>query len=670
VKRLLPAWLLLLLVLASASTAVNAMIAEPSFDWPATIVDPEYSRPAFVDAGSGANATLVCAGACKGEYTVELYSFNVSTVVPAVAVDYGNGTVLVEFTVPDNLPQGLYDVKVYVNGTPIAWEPRAYYVKHGPIEALTIIHMTDIHLGASDNGIDNIMKNTKYVLISNVVARDYGVNVAIVTGDIADVGTDTPSLKAIWTQYNQFRIPTFLVPGNHDWAQVPNLDAFLNKFYGKYVNSKQYWYRVVDGFIIVGLDTMGNGFLSFEQIEFLNETLTQYPDKKAIILFHHPVFNQPGEYSGPVDSWISYVYGSWADHRSNLEAFINVINSHPNVVLVMSGHIHRDADAVYNTDHGKVYFVTTTTANHGTPTYWGFKLVRVYENGTVEIILPPGKAEDAISRGRSSFNAEYIWSYEHANPERTTVVWELGASRLAELNLDNVTLLFYVNASQGPYEVYDLAGTVHAYTVYAYGDYLVYAVQAAVSQGDQLETPYVVVSNTPDEQPPSVEVTMISPTVVYEGAKVNVYVAASDGEWGVSKVKVAYRVDNGPWHEVEARNYKTYYLAQIGPLAAGTVEVVAKAWDFAGNSAESQAYTFQVKARATTTTTTAETTTSETTTTTSYEEAETTTTGEEDTATQTTTTTAAQEEGGVPAILVAAVIAAIVIAGLAIVFRR
>ncbi len=587
--RLAIALLAGLMMLVSAFTPAMAYVQEPVFT-DAWIIDPQYSRPAFINAGEEATLTLSCSGQCEGQFTVELVSFNKTYTLPALAEAEG-GIVKVKFVVPVTVEEDLYDSIVYLDGERIAWMPRNFYVKHGTLDKIVIMHMSDIHLGASDKGVDNIFKNTRYVMLSYLLKEQYNVTFAMITGDIADVGSDVPSLKAIWTEFNQFRIPTYMVPGNHDWAQVPGLEAFLGNFYGRYVNSKQYWYTVIDDFIIIGLDSMGSGYLTFEEIRFLNETLSMYPDKKAILAFHHPIFNRPGTYSGPVDSWVGSVYSSWAEHRANLEAFMDVVTSHDNVVAVLSGHIHRDADAVFKDGDQIIYFIATTTANHGTPTYWGTKMIEVYSNGTVRIITPPGK-EDIFS-GRTSWNTEYVKTFEKANSDHTTVIWEVSASRFVEFNLTEAPLLFYMNASQGPYTVYDKSGVVKSYEVYEYGDYLVYLVKAEVPFDSRA---YVIVSNTNDTTPPTIDIGMISPSNVIAGrTKVKAYIYAGDEGWGLAEVKLLYRVDGGQWKEVTPIFYKTYYLAQIGPFQGTTLELKAVAVDYNGNTAESQTVTIEMK---------------------------------------------------------------------------
>jgi len=653
--------LLLAVLVVVPLIPANAMIAKPEFG-DAFIVDPQYSRPAFVKPGDEASVTLQCTSGCGETIELELVGFNVSVYPTATIVRFDdNNTIQLFFTIPEGLPEGLYSTRIYIDGAEAAWMPRNFYVAKDEITHLRIMHMTDIHFGASDEGINNDLKNTKYIMLSATLAEQMGVNLAVITGDIADVGTDVRALVNIYREYNQFIIPTLMVPGNHDWAQVPTPTAFLTSFYGKYINSKDPYYVVIDNFVFIGLDTMGNGYLKMEQIEFLNETLNRFPDKIPIIAFHHPIFTRPGQYTGPVDAWIGSVYSSWADHKANLEAFIEVVRAHPSPVVVLSGHIHRDADAILD---GKIYFFTTTTANHGTPTYWGFKLIDVYANGTVSLVLPPTK--DDWFNGRTSWNTKYVYSYEYVNENQTAVVWKLQASRLAEMDLSNATILFYVNASGGPYTIYDKNGVVNAYEVYSYGDYLIYKVWATVPTD---EPAIVVVSDFNDLEPPTVEITKVSPLVIYAGTtKIKVYVQASDSGWGVQDVKVYYQVDGGEWNEAPTIAYSGYYLAQIDPVTGSQLTVKAVAVDFNGNLAESEPVTVEIRQPATTTTTTTQ---PEETTTTQPPAQETTTTTAQTTTTtsQAQTTTQAEAQGNTN-MIIAAIIIIVVLAVVALFFRR
>ncbi|GAB6148594.1 metallophosphoesterase family protein [Stetteria hydrogenophila] len=624
-RRVAP--LLLLLALALLLPAASAMVNVPSRLEP-LIVEPQYSRPVVVEAGSSFNVTVEGASSVD---SLELVGFNYTASISFETVESGAGLVTVEARLPGDVPPGLYGLRAETDAG-VAWMPRSVWVPGGSLECLTIMHVTDNHLGASDRGIPNTLKDTKYVMLAATLAEQAGVDLAFVTGDVVDVGSDVKSLRDAYAHLNQYPIPTFVIPGNHEWAQVPGRDAFMEKYYGLYINSREYWYRVVGPFIFIGLDSLGGGYLPDEQLDFLDRVLSEHPDKVAVIAFHHPIFNEPGEYSGPVDSWIGSVYSSWRAHEDSLRRLISIIRSHDNVRLVLSGHIHRDSDAVLD---GRVYFITTTTANHGTPTYWGFKIVRICSNGSVSLVLPPGKRD--LFSGRTSFNTMYIDSYEIASSDLTTVIWDLHASRLAELDLSNAVVLFYLNGSYpaSEYRLYGNTSLVHGVEYYKYGDLHVFKVHVTVPTGDRA---VLVMSNGEDETPPSASIALVTPRTPSPGSPVMVYVKASDEGWGVREVYLLVDKGNG-WEKVgPLTSQGGYYTARIGPFKPGVVKVKAVAIDYAGLKGESEVVEIKVPAPQPVTTTPPSTTTTtqeETTTQPAVTETATTTA----TTTRTTTTT-------------------------------
>ncbi len=615
---------LFLVAVVMLSLTASAMVKPVAVKEP-RIVDPQYSRPVAVQAGSEVNVTILGASSVE---SVHIIGFNYTSTPEFTVAEASGSIVTVTVALPQDIPPGLYGIlaKTYA-GT--AWMPRAIWVIPGGLSCLTIMHMSDIHLGASDEGIPNTPKNTKYIMLSATLAEQMGVDLALITGDVADVGSDTESLKYIYMEYNQFVIPTFILPGNHDWAQVPGKDAFLTRYFGLYVNSQHYWYRVVGPFLIIGLDTEGSGYLPDEQLNFLEKVLSMYPDKVAIIAFHHPIFTRSDKYSGPVDAWIGSIYSSWREHEDNLRRFIDIVTAHDNVRVVLSGHIHRDEHAILN---DRIHFIVTTTANHGTPTYWGFKLVKVCVNGTVSVILPPGKTD--IFSGKTSFNTMYIDSYEYASDDLTTVVWDLHASRLAEVNLSNAVILFYVNGSYpaSSYKLYGNTSIVHKVEYYKYGDLLVFKAYVSVPT---VERAVLVMSNKEDTTPPTVSIAMVTPRTPTPDSMVLVYVKAYDKGWGIREVDLLVDTGTG-WKKVGPLSSQGgYYVARIGPFKPGIVKIKAVAIDYAGLKGESDVVEIKVPAPQPVTTTPPPTTTTETPTTTPT----TTTTSSPTTTTTTPTTT-------------------------------
>ena len=68
-----------------------------------------------------------------------------------------------------------------------------------------------------------------------------------------------------------------------------------------------------------------NGFFSDIELNFLEDTLNKYKDKKAIIIQHFPII-EPFKSEG---------------HKiSNQEEYLKLLDRHKNVIAVLTGHYH------------------------------------------------------------------------------------------------------------------------------------------------------------------------------------------------------------------------------------------------------------------------------------------------------------------------------------------
>jgi len=357
---------------------------------------------------------------------------------------------------PDNVDDGLYTLVLKYSGGEMVM-PRSVIVGGGPRGHIRVFHMTDIHFGAVSKGIPNTYKNTRYIALANTLAQLYGVNLVLMTGDHIDVGSDAASHKDFFSQVNQLLVPTLLVPGNHDWAQVSTMKSFLEYLYGRYQNTLRYWKFIYGDFLFIGLDSRGVGYPEDLQLDFLNKTLRMYPDKTAIVLVHHPLFNRGGTYSGGAEENRNNLYYSWRNLGwREAQRFFKIMEENRNLVAVFSGHIHRDADAIWTrSDGSRVYFITTTTANHGYPEgyYWGAKIVDIYTNGTVRVYIPSGRPYTFTS---GSINTENFMVIEHVDREHKAVTWTIDTSGFKDLDTGDITLVFYMNKSvdKNSYKLY------------------------------------------------------------------------------------------------------------------------------------------------------------------------------------------------------------------------
>jgi len=641
------ALVLILLVLAvPAASYISIPISGRIY-----IDDPRYSAPAVGVLGSKVNITIYTAGENFTIDEVVLIAPNLSYSssdddVEILEIGYlSKDYMYVTIKLGNEIKPELYDivVKGSIGGERAELlSPRSLWVLSKWPSVLKVFHITDTHIGLFLDGMTSSERYEIHTMLANALPE---VNVIFCTGDCVDVGSDVSSLKDFYLITNQLRRPSFIVPGNHDHAQVHSLNEFLQTYYGRYIG-KPYWVRTFGNFTIIGLDTGSEGYLDVAQLNWLREVLDKYANRTTIILFHHPVFNYPGEYTGTYENLnplMSKFYSSWRNNFNSLRQLMELIETHPGVVAVFSGHIHRDAVAIYN---GRTWFITTTTACAGRPYYRGFRLIYIYANGTVSIKVP--KEKDLFS-DESAFNTELLEKTRiHHNDNMSVCIYYIHMDKAFGLEIRDAPLYFYVNASlpATAYRFYGDVGNIKNYSVLHYGNYLIYKVVTDLLPGNDFK---LILASFNDTAPPKASIGLVSPSKPVAGRhQVLVMIKASDIGWGLRSVKLLYKVEGEEsWNVIRAISMGAgRYQAVVPPLNTTSVIIKAIAEDWAGLRSESserkinyvQPVTTTTPAITTTTTpyitTTSVSTTPVTTTTTTTTEIPTTTTH----ATTTTTT--------------------------------
>jgi len=191
---------------------------------------------------------------------------------------------------------------------------------------LRIAQITDLHIGFEPGNTRELNSRR----LEAVLARLAGLapDIVLVTGDLTEHG-DCDSYARLGAMLERSGLRVRLLVGNHD-----RRDAFASELPG---------FRAADGFVhhvldlgdvrIVALDTLeegrhGGAFCG-ARARWLEETLAAAPDRPTLVALHHP----------PVETGIAWMtappLAPWA---RRLEA---VLARHPQVRLVVAGHIHR-----------------------------------------------------------------------------------------------------------------------------------------------------------------------------------------------------------------------------------------------------------------------------------------------------------------------------------------
>lgn len=193
-----------------------------------------------------------------------------------------------------------------------------------------IAQLTDLHLRPRGLAANRVVETNMLAARALQAAASHRPDVLLLTGDLADRGEPGAyRLLARMLGEQSGLPPVFAIPGNHDdraalAAALPGVA------------------RLTDGFLqfveeafpvrLVLLDTLvpgaSHGELCADRLAWLDRTLSAAPDRPSLVALHHPPF------------------ATGIDHMDHIAlrdpaGFAAVLARHPQVRLVVCGHVHR-----------------------------------------------------------------------------------------------------------------------------------------------------------------------------------------------------------------------------------------------------------------------------------------------------------------------------------------
>jgi 3',5'-cyclic-AMP phosphodiesterase len=202
---------------------------------------------------------------------------------------------------------------------------------------IKILQFSDTHLYADPAG--KLMGvNTDYTFRAVAeLAKEHNpdVEMVLLTGDLSQ-DESTLSYKRVADIVRHFSAPVVYLPGNHD--VFPTMEEVFTEegppFRTERSISVRNWRIILLNSVIPG---KVGGHLDRQELTLLDEELTAHQDKHALVcLHHHPL----------------RVGSAWIDtiNVDNGDEFFDIIDRHPNVRIVLFGHIHQEFTAT----HGNV----------------------------------------------------------------------------------------------------------------------------------------------------------------------------------------------------------------------------------------------------------------------------------------------------------------------------
>jgi len=225
----------------------------------------------------------------------------------------------------------------------------------GTVHAFSINEMTlkfaqlsDTHISDRDNTSYKLLAQSKPLMAAAVrqLNKIENIDFVMFTGDLVD-SAYLQSYRDFFTILSDLRYPSLVAFGNHDTASISSetgklvpentlskpevlkmfQDAIPNYRFDKtyYALSPKKDYRIIVLDAVIGKDLTPNGFMSDEQLEFLDNELNEHQDKVIVIFQHHPLV-QPFESS---------------HHKIlNADKYLEILQKYKNPIAIFSGHYH------------------------------------------------------------------------------------------------------------------------------------------------------------------------------------------------------------------------------------------------------------------------------------------------------------------------------------------
>ena len=238
----------------------------------------------------------------------------------------------------------------------------------------SILQITDMHI-LSDPDETLLGINTEHyfhAVLEHAFANNHHFDLILVTGDLAQ-DPCTASYQRILNSLESYNTTCICLPGNHDDDNL--MQQILNT---SLVNCRKQillekWQLICLNSKLEGSD---GGYLSNQELSFLEDCLSSKPDHHALIAVHHHCL----KVNGFMDTMII----------ENSQELLAIINQYPQTLAITTGHIHQVMDVTVD---GVRILGAPSTCFQFTPesqtfsldtTAPGYRLINLYTDGRIE----------------------------------------------------------------------------------------------------------------------------------------------------------------------------------------------------------------------------------------------------------------------------------------------
>jgi Icc protein len=245
---------------------------------------------------------------------------------------------------------------------------------------LQVAQITDTHLFADPNqemkGI--VTAKSLQAVLERVKQLQPQPNLLLLTGDLSQ--DETPeSYQHLQTLVSPLSIPSYWIPGNHD--TLPLMEQFLTQkpFFPDKSFQLGGWQFILLNSVV---PDCVHGELSPQSLEWLELQLQNASNSPTLISIHHP----------PI-----VVNSAWIDNIAlqNSDELFAILDRHPQVRLVVFGHIHQEFECDRQGVH---YFGTPSTCVQFAANSLTFALDELPPGFRIFNLYPDGSWETRVER--------------------------------------------------------------------------------------------------------------------------------------------------------------------------------------------------------------------------------------------------------------------------------
>lgn len=193
---------------------------------------------------------------------------------------------------------------------------------------ITLVQITDTHLFSDDKGelLGVNTLNSFSAVVADIERQSLSYDALIMTGDVSQDHTDESYVR-FEQGITPLKKPCYWLPGNHDYQP-----SMYRVYPSKQIQQDthlligKYWQIIL---LDSQFEGSPHGLLTKQQLKFLSDSLSQYPDRFSLVLLHHhPLL----------------VGSQWLDQHClhNRDEFWQTLQPYDNAKAVLCGHVHQD----------------------------------------------------------------------------------------------------------------------------------------------------------------------------------------------------------------------------------------------------------------------------------------------------------------------------------------